>query len=244
MRGVKILFCILGAAASGSAYAAPQSTVRGLVRSEVTATISSDLVAQIHSLPFKAGQSFRKGSPLVIFDCRRYEADRRALRAEAKSHEIMVKTNRQLLKYRAAGANDLAIAESKLAQIQAKIEALNIRMGQCKITAPFDGRVVEHYVDLFELPQANTPLIKIVKDGRLELDLIVPSNWMTWLKRGEMFRFRIDETKTEHAAKVLFLGAVIDPISRTMKVSAELRDPVAIVRPGMSGVARFSLPKD
>ncbi len=214
--------------------------VRGVVRAEAAATISSELIAAIKRLPFKAGQSFRKGDILVAFDCRRYEADLRAKRAEQRAYKITVDQNRHLVRHRAGGANDLAIAEARLAQATAAVEALEVQVSQCLIKAPYGGRLVERLVDVYERPKANAPLLKIVKDGRLELDLIVPSDWMTWLKPAQKFSFVIDETKSVHSAEILYLGAVIDPISRTMRLSARLLAPAANVRPGMSGTATFS----
>lgn len=216
--------------------------VRGLVRAEATATLSSELIAQVKQLPFKAGQSFHKGDTLVAFDCRRYKADLRAAKAEARANQVTVDQNRYLLRHGAGGANDLAIAEAKLAQSEAAVDSLKVRISRCVIRAPFNGRVSERLVDVFELPQANAPLLEIVKDGNLELDLIVPSNWITWLKPRQKFSFEIEETKSVHSAEILYLGAVMDPISRTMKVSARLVEQKANVRPGMSGSAKFTVP--
>lgn len=217
--------------------------VRGVVRAEVAATISTELVARIKQLPFKTGQSFSVGDKLAVLDCRRYEADLRAAEAEASASKVTADQNRQLLRHRAGGANDLAIAEAKLAQARAVAESLKVRISQCVIHAPFNGRVSDRFVDVFESPQSNSPLLSIVKDGNLEIDLIVPSNWATWLRPGHDFSFEIDETETVHSAKVLFLGAIVDPISRTMKVSAQLVDHTLAVRPGMSGSAFFETPK-
>lgn len=216
--------------------------VRGIVRAEASATISSELVAKVVSLPFKPGQSFRASDVLVTFDCRRYDADLRAVEAEVKTSEITVEAQRQLLKHKATGANDLALAEAKLAQAVATADSLRFRTSQCIIKAPYDGRIVDRSVDVFEMPQANAALLKIVKDGQLEIDLIIPSHWSAWLSPGFEFPFKIDETGTTHRARLLHPAAVADPVSRTMKVAAQLIDATAAVRPGMSGAAQLQPP--
>lgn len=234
--------CLGGILAATAADGPAATSVRGVVRAEATATISSELVARVASIPFKVGQSFRAGDVLITFDCRRYEADLRAAEAEVKTQEITLETNRQLLKHRATGTNDLALAEAKHAQALATADSLRIRTGQCVITAPYDGRVVDRLVDLFEMPQASAPLMKIVKDGQVEVDLIIPSHWSLWLKSGHEFQFHVEETKTSHLARVLNLGAVVDPVSRTMKVTGVLVTPDPLVRPGMSGSALLRTP--
>jgi membrane fusion protein, multidrug efflux system len=218
------------------------ASVRGVVRAEASAVISSELLARVSSLPFKAGQSFQAQDVLVTFDCRRYEADLRAAEAEVKTQEILVETNRKLLHHRAAGTNELALAEAKLGQAMATADSLRVRTSQCVILAPYDGRVIERAVDVYEMPQANAPLLRIVKDGQLELDLIVPSSWSAWLKPGYEFEFSIDEIQATSKARLLFPGAVIDPVSRTIRVTALLVDPPPAVRPGMSGSARLRMP--
>lgn len=213
--------------------------IRGVIRAEAAATIATDLVARVVDVPHKVGQSFLAGDVLLTFDCRRYEAELRAAEAEIKGHAITVDTNRQLLRYKAAGSNELAAAEARHAQALATAEAMRVRMSQCVIAAPYDGRMVERLVDVFEMPQANAPLLRIVKNGRLEVDLFVPSQWSARLRPGLRFQFMVDETGTLHSALLLHLGAVIDPVSRTIRLTAQLIDPDPLVRPGMSGVAQL-----
>lgn len=217
-------------------------SVRGVIRSEAAATISSELIARVASLPFRVGQSFTSGDLLVTLDCQRYAADLRAAEAEVRLQQIVVSTNRSLLTHRATGANDLAMAEAKHAQAVANAESLRARIAQCTIVAPYSGRIVDRQVDVFEIPQANAPLLKIVKIGRLEIDVIVPSSWAVWLTPHLEFPFTVDETKGTYSARLLQLGAVVDPVSRTMKVTAELIDASPLVRPGMSGSARIAIP--
>jgi RND family efflux transporter MFP subunit len=225
-----------------SADDAVRESVRGVVRAEATAVVTSELVARIAEMPFKEGEAFRAGDALVTFDCSRYQADLRAVEAEVKTQQITVETNRQLLSHRAAGSNDLALAEAKLAQANAQADSLRVRTGQCRIVAPYDGHVVERNADIFDMPQANAPLMKIAKDGALEVDLIVPSSWSVWLSLGLRFPFRVDETGTTHDVALLRLGAAVDPISRTLKVRGALISPPLQVKPGMSGSAMLAPP--
>ncbi len=225
----------------GSADAA-SGEIRGIVRAEAEAKIASELVAHIKSLPFKAGQSFNADDIIVEFDCRRYKADLRAAEAEVESAQVTFDSNTKLIKRRAVGTDELAISEAKLNQAKAAAEAMKVRTDQCTIKAPFDGRVVERFIQEHEMPEANAPLISIVKEGNLELDLIVPSSWLLWLKNGQEFQFKVDVTQTTHKAKVVYVGAVVDPISRTATISAKLEGPAPAVRPGMSGSAIFDVP--
>jgi len=219
-----------------------QWSVRGIVKAEVEAMISSELVAQVKSLPFKAGQKFKQGDSILEFDCRRYLADLRAAEADVETARVKVKTNTALKRHNAVGAEELEISKAKLNQSVALKEALSVKTDQCTIMAPFAGRVVERKINQYEMSEAGSPLLKIVKDGNLEVELIVPSNWLTWLRTGQSFTFKIDEIGSDLTARILQIGAVVDPISKTAMVSAKLVDATDAVRPGMSGTATFTPP--
>lgn len=220
----------------------PTWSVRGIVQPEAEAMISSELVAQVKSLPFKEGQTFRQGDTILEFDCRRYLADLRAAKADAESARVKVTTNTALKRHNAVGAEEVEISQAKLNQAVAAMEALSVKTDQCIIKAPFNGRVVERKIHEYEMPEAGAPLIKIVKDGNLELDLIVPSNWLVWLRPKQKFTFKVDEIGSVLTARILQIGAVVDPISKTAIVSAKLVDASDAVRPGMSGTAHFDPP--
>ena len=217
-------------------------SVRGIVKPEAEAMISSELLAQVKRLPFKEGQSFTSGAVILEFDCRRYLADLRAAEAEVETAKVRLKTNTALKRHNAVGAEELEISRAKLNQARAAKDALSVKTDQCLIRAPFDGRIVELKIHEYEMPEATTPLLKIVKDGNLELNIIVPSHWLVWLRRGQNFSFKVDEIGSELTARILQIGAVVDPISKTAMVSAKLLDATDAVRPGMSGTATFTSP--
>lgn len=217
-------------------------SVRGVVMAESEAMISSELVAIVKSIPFKEGQTFERGQTILEFDCRRYQADLRAAEADVETARVKVKTNTALKRHNAVGAEELEISRAKLNQAVAAKEALSVKTDQCVISAPFTGRVVERKIHEHEMPEAGAPLIKIVKDGGLEVDLIVPSKWLIWLRANQSFMFMIDEISATFTARIQHIGAVVDPISKTAMVRARLIDATDAVRPGMSGTASFAPP--
>ncbi len=225
---------------TGAALAVEFAGVRGVVRSEIETTLSSDVVARIIKIPFAAGDRFKKGDVLIQFDCARLEADLEAAEAEVQARQVTLAQNNQLLRYRAGGANDVAIARAKFAQARAAAKALKVQLAACTIHAPFDGSVAEKLAEIYETPQAYKPLLKVVKDGQLRVELIVPSHWLMQLRRGQAFKFTVDETRTVHTATVLQLGAVVDPASRSVIVRALLPNDIENVRPGMSGSAQLN----
>ena len=91
------------------------------------------------------------------------------------------------------------------------------------------------------MPVPGKRLISIVSEQDPEIELIVPSTWLTWLARGTRFRFLIDETRTEHIGVVTRLSASVDTVSQTIKVFARFESPASDILSGMSGTANFEM---
>lgn len=90
--------------------------------------------------------------------------------------------------------------------------------------------------------QPGQPLLEILDDSVLELEFIVPSKWMAWVKPGYAFQVRIDETGRSYPAKVQRVGARVDPVSQSIKLSATIDGRFPELVSGMSGQVTLTPP--
>lgn len=216
------------------------NNVRGLIKPVEKAVISSQIAARISKIPFKPGDSFKKGDLLVSFDCSFYRADLASAEAAFKSKQNIFENNKQLLALNAISDIDVSISESEMQMARADRTMRAIRVGQCKIKAPYSGRVNEVVINEHETVPADKEILSILNDRDLEIELIVPSNWLTWLNTGEQFTFLIDETGKTLEAKVTKISAVVDPVSQTIKLIGKFEGDLDGVLSGMSGTAQFN----
>lgn len=238
------IFCdgfhaVAGERSLGGPVASGAMEARGLIRARQRATISAELVARVVKVPFKEGDAFKAGELLLEFDCDRYIAEHRVAMADVRAASSQLRTDERLQKHGAIAVTQLDISKSKLDRAKAHAEVIATQLQQCQIVAPFDGRVVAEHINAFELSSANAPLIEVVGKKNVEVELIVPSKWMMWLKSGRKFSFKVDETGKTYAAVVARLGAVADHVSQTIRVYGRLQSTSDDVLPGMSGTARF-----
>lgn len=217
----------------------PASIIRGVVQPVNHASISTELVSLVADVPFREGERFQKGDLLIAFNCARQLAELQAAKAASRAALIDWKNKRELLDYKAIGANEVKLAEAGFAEARARADALKIQTDHCSILAPFEGRIVERAINPHEMPANNEPLLRIISDTQLELDLIVPSTWLVWLKPGQTFDFSIDETGKTHLASVSQISAAVDPVSQTIKIKGVFERPESSVLSGMSGTATF-----
>ena len=104
-----------------------------------------------------------------------------------------------------------------------------------RIYAPFAGRVAEQRVREQQYVQAGQPLLDILDDSVLELEFLVPSVWLRWVKPGGAFEVQIDETRKTYPARFTRLGARVDPVSQSVKAVAAIHGRFPELMAGMSG---------
>jgi RND family efflux transporter MFP subunit len=230
--------CLAALLCAGAAWA--EEPVRGVVRAQREATLSTELNARITELPLKEGDRFGAGGLLIAFDCGKYQADLRAAEAELKTQEITLQNGLALQKRGALGGFENDLNKARVDKAKAAVDGLAARAAECRIDAPFAGRVAEMRVRQFEMSAPNNPLMRIVDDNSLEIDLIVPSSWLAWLTVSFAFQVQVDEIAGSHEANVIRLPATVDAVSQTAKITGKFSTPAAGVLPGMSVTARFA----
>lgn len=214
-------------------------SVRGLIKPIKKAILSSELSARIIKLPYKVGASFKKGDVLIGFDCSLYAAELAAAKAEYLARAKRLENNQQLLELNAISNIEVDISEAEVQKAKADQEIAQVKVNQCSIRAPYDGRIVESLVNDYESVAKDQQLLSILNDKELEIELIVPSMWLAWLKSGTRFRISIDETGKTYNAVVSELGAAVDPVSQTIRIIGQFEADTGSVLPGMSGEVVF-----
>lgn len=220
--------------------AAELSTIRGVVKATAQATLASQVQGRISRLPVKEGQRFKKGALLVALDCSKYEAELASVQAEYRAKKKTYENNRSLSKHQAVGHLELEVSQAEAEKALAAVKAGQVTVSGCTILAPFPGRVVKTIVNEHENVFPNDQLISLLDDSQLEIELILPSKSLAWLKVGTPFDYVVDETGLRYEALVQDIGAKVDPASQTVKVKALFRTRPENVLPGMSGTASFS----
>jgi len=220
----------------------PESGVmRGIVKAASQAMLYAQVQGRVNQMPFKEGQRFEKGATLVQLECEKYMAELGAAMAEHEAKDKAVQNNRELAKLHAVGTLELEISEAEAKKAAAAIKVAEVNVSGCQIAAPFSGRVVGIMVNEYENVFPNDKLVSVLDDASLEIELIVPSSSLAWLRRKAPFIFAVDETKRGYPARVKEIGASIDPASQTIKIVGAFDKLPPDILAGMSGTAQFTM---
>lgn len=230
-------------APSPAATAADSHEARGVVQAAEEATVGSRITARIEAIPYRIGASFPRGAVLVKLDCTQLRAQLNAADAAAVAYQKTYETNVELDQYKAIGTNEVAVSKANLGKARAESAAISAQLQDCAVRAPFAGTIVEEIAHRGEIAASGQPLLKLQSGGALEAELIVPSKWLTWLMPGEKFAFMVDETGEQISGEVRRVGASVDPVSKTVRITGDLVPGKRPVLPGMSGTAAFEQSK-
>ncbi|CAA7620933.1 conserved exported hypothetical protein [Magnetospirillum sp. LM-5] len=205
-------------------------------------TLAAEIGAKVERISVREGERFKKGETLIAFDCSIQRAQLTEARAALSAADKTVAVNARLLELQTIGKleSDVALAERDKAR--AREAAGAAVMAKCAIPAPFDGRVVEQKVRSQQFAQPGQALLDVLDDSVLELDFVVPSKWLVWLKPGHGFQVAIDETGKTYPVKLTRVGARIDPVSQSVRVTGAIGGHFPELSAGMSGKVLLSPP--
>ena len=212
---------------------------RALVVASQEAILSSELAARIENIAVKEMQRFKKGDLLIQFDCSLYEAQKDVVSANANSALIKLKSDEQMLQMRSIGKYELELSISEYEKAKSELRIAELNVERCQIKAPFDGAVEEVVVNTIETIQPQVELMKIIQTEVLELEMVVSSEWISWLKIGHPIKVYIDEIQKEFNATISGIGANVDAVSQTIQLKGTITDTSPALLPGMSGRVVF-----
>ena len=229
--------------ASLSLVAATPAATGGIERQEIRAqlvparftTLAAEISGKILRLKVAEGDPFRAGDLLVELDVAVAQAQLQRARAELAAAEAALATNERLARLNSVGQLELELSRANVLKARAEVSAGEAVVAKGTVTAPYDGRVAEQKIRELQFVQAGQPLLEIIDHGPLELDFIVPSRWLAWMRPGGELQVAIDETDRTYPARFLRLGARVDAVSQSVRVAAAIDGLFPELVAGMSG---------
>ncbi len=205
-------------------------------------TVAAEIGAKITRLPIVEGSAFRQGQVLVQFDCSLQQAQLARAQAALMAADTNWRGNQKLAELNSVGTVELEMSKAETLKAQAEVAANRALLGKCQVAAPYAGRVAEQKVREQQYVQPGQALLEILDDSTLELEFIVPSRWLVWLRNGSTFQVSIDETGKTYPAKVQRIGARVDPVTQSIKLNAVIDGRFAELMAGMSGKVLIAPP--
>lgn len=233
---------------------------QGTVRPRTTTTLVPEVSGRIIEIApnFREGQFFKEGETLVRLDPINYEtqlvvAESDVAQAEVALQEEIVRGQQAVENWKRLGKSgepsDLAARKPQLAEAQARLRATEAQVRQAardlertKITAPFDGRIVEQNVDVGQFVSSNTQLARAFATDVMEVRLPLTNRQLSFVSLPEgrpsnleevtpgaevLLEGMIGQRRGQWEGEIVRVDSSIDESSRQLFVVAEIDDPYA-----------------
>ena len=226
----------------GPASAEPPASVGVQVVARQDAVLGAPMAGRLSAFPLRDGDRFAQGDVVARFVCAQIDG------MVARSKATLNKKQQQLgiaAKLRQLGTNNVAeyaLAAAEVTEAQADLTIALANADSCTVTAPFAGRVGNTMTRANEFVAAGAPLLELIGDQELELELILPSRWLVWLHPGAGFAVHIQETGRAYQAELVRLSGKVDSVSQSIKAYGKVVGSQSGLLPGMSGQATLTLP--
>lgn len=224
------------------AQAATTSDIRVQLSAQRYTVLSSEIAGKITDIAVKEGEHFKQGDTLLTFDCTVLREKLNYSSAAENAARKKLAIADRLDKLNAISLSEVDQARSAVSMAQAESGVNRAMLQRCAVKAPFSGRVTDTKVKRWESVPEGKELLAIYDDSAFELEMIVPSRWLVWLKQGSTFHVTLDETGLSYPAEIVRISSAIDPVSQSVKVFGRLTQSSAGLLPGMSGVALIAPP--
>ncbi len=205
-------------------------TLRANESVDLTATVT-ELVTVIN---FKDGERVKKGDVLVEMDTSEENAEYAEEQSRLNEARRQVKRLEPLTKKGAASQSILDERQREFETAKARMQAIQSRINERRIVAPFDGVVGLRNISIGALVQPGTMITTIDDDSVMKLDFSIPSVFLSTIASG------VDIEARAHAFKdkkfdgtVASVDSRIDPVTRSIKVRAILNNSDRVLKPGL-----------
>lgn len=217
-------------------------------------TVSAQTAGEIIELPFDVNDFVPKGAVILRIDDTRQKAeldkavaDAAGARARLKEAESTFERNQRLIRDSAVSKSQLDKSEADLKSAHARVELAVASLEQAReqweyttVRAPFDGVMVERFVELGEQVQAGTRLGTGLSLEKLRVRTEVPAHYAVRVRKDARARVALPDGRWIESDQLTFFPYA-DPVSHAFTVRVQLPDGQYGLYPGMLVKVAFSV---
>lgn len=205
----------------------------GTLRANETITLASTVTETVTAVNFTDGQRVKKGDILVEMTSAEEKALLDQQRALVNEASKQLERTKELAANGAAPKSVLDERQREFTSARAGLAALQSRLEDHIILAPFDGVVGLRNISVGALLQPATTITTLDDDSVMKLDFPVPSVFLQTLKPGVAIVARATGFDEEFRGEVSAIDSQIDEATRSVVVRAIIPNPDGKLKPGL-----------
>ncbi|MEM1370788.1 MAG: efflux RND transporter periplasmic adaptor subunit [Pseudomonadota bacterium] len=206
----------------------------GTLRANESVAITAQVTETITKLHFEDGQRVARGD--VLADMSRSEEVAQLEEAKARLREAREQLDRAVPLARRGVSSDAVLSERRrdADTAAAQLKAVESRISDRRITAPFAGVVGLRRISVGALVEPGTVITTIDDDSEMKLDFTIPSTFLSSMRTGLPIVARAQAYGDQTFRGVVTgIDSRVDPITRSITVRAVLPNPTGALKAGV-----------
>lgn len=197
--------------------------------------LTSRFDAVVKQMFVDVGDRFKRDDMLVEFDC---SVERAALEEARLVHKLeKLKYDESRKQAEDKRGDELMALQTEVAL--ARLNYLREKIKYCKITAPYDGRVIRLFSSPYEKVLALDPVLDVIGDEGLEFHFFLPWDWRDQIPIGH--RFNVTVGKQNYKVSLSDVALEADIVDRSFKAIAKFVGDQDSIPLGVSATAHFDI---
>lgn len=206
----------------------------GTTRAYESVQITANVTEFVREIRFDDGDEVKAGDILVVLGKDEEEAALKSAKALLEERKASTSRARELEQQQALSTATLQEREALLQQIEGEIEAIEARIRDRVIRAPFDGTLGLRQISPGALVRPGDLITTIDDLTRIKVDFDAPSVYLAALRPGLQVEGRVDAyPETVFSGTVSMVNSRVDPVTRTVTVRAVLLNKDRRLLPGL-----------
>ena len=206
----------------------------GTLNANETAVISANITATISRVRFDDGQRVKAGDVLVELTNSEQLAQLQEAEVSLADAQRQLARAQQLVESRVLSRQELDDRRRAVDIARAQLQAVQARLADRLIRAPFDSVVGLRQVSVGTLVAPGMPVATLNDDSVMKLDFSIPETLMAQIAPGQ----ELVATSRAYGAErfrgeVASLDNEVDPVTRSIRVRALIDNADGRLKPGM-----------
>lgn len=206
----------------------------GTARANEQVLITSKYADLVDEIFFNDGQIVKQGDVLIRLNNQEELAKVNELEANLSESMAQLKRFQDLLNSKATSKSLVDQQEAKTKAIAAQLLSARTKLNDLIIKAPFDGILGFREVSLGAYINANSVITSLDDLSLIKVDFALPERFLPTIKLGQLVTaYNVAYKNQKFTGKISSIDSRVNPITRTLKVRAEIPNENLSLRPGM-----------
>lgn len=202
----------------------------------LVADVPAEVAGRVSEVRVEPGSAVTRSEPLVLLDDEIAASDVRRATARLEEARRLLGQGERLLGSRVASPTEVEALRAEMMLADAEEDAASARLERHTIRAPFEGSVVERFVQVGEAVNVNQPVVRLVDTRRLRVVFFVNERDVMSFAVGKSLALRLSAAPGRiFEVPVVHVAPASDQDTRLFRVEAALDNADLALRGGLTG---------